>query len=359
MFPDEDVERTNKDPEPMRTSLTLTTLLTLASTSTVLHAQPGALDPTFNPGMGVDGSAVNDIVLQPDGKVLIAGWFDEYNGVVQRNVARINSNGTLDASFVLGLLSNSVDLIALQADGKILCAGPFGNGISRLNSDGSIDPSFVCGWDVYNTIDAIAAQPDGKILIGGIFTLYNGTARNGIARLNGDGSLDTSFDPGDGLTGTTLPTVGRFALQPDGKILIGGRFAAYDGTARSRIARLNSDGSLDTSFDPGTGSDDWVGEIAVRPDGRIMIAGYFDTYNGIARNRIARINSDGSLDTSFDPGEGPDDSIYTMALQPDGKVVLGGLFTEWAGTDQNMIARINADGSWDPTFAPGPHRDRA
>ncbi|MBK7268335.1 MAG: T9SS type A sorting domain-containing protein [Flavobacteriales bacterium] len=334
---------------------------TLISTSLALaigaaYGQPGAIDPSFDPGAGVDGSSVKDMALQPDGKILIAGWFDEYDGVIQRNLARINSDGSLDTGFDLGLLANYVDLIALRPDGKIVCTGPFGDGMARLNSDGSMDPSFDCGTGANYSIYALTLQPDGKILIGGNFTSYNGTARVGIARLNSDGDLDTSFDPGAGAPNGQFGQYGgvsSITVQADGKILIGGSFIEYDGTARIRVARLHSDGSLDTSFDPGAGAEDAVGRIALQPDGKIVIAGSFTTYNGTSRIRIARINSDGSLDTSFDPGAGADEGIYTLALQTDGKVVVGGIFEQFDGEDRDRIARLNADGSLDSSFDPG------
>ena len=132
---------------------------------------------------------------------------------------------------------------------------------------------------------ALASLGTGKILIGGTFTFYGGVGRNRIARLNADGSLDAGFDPGLGADND----VWAIAVQGDGKILIGGDFTSYDGTARNRLARLNADGSLDTTFDPGSGADSTVFRIAVQGDGRILIAGAFTEYDGTPRNRIARI----------------------------------------------------------------------
>jgi uncharacterized delta-60 repeat protein len=97
---------------------------------------------------------------------------------------------------------------------------------------------------------------------------------------------------------------------------------------------------LDASFNPGTGADHWVNSIALQPDGKILIGGYFDTYNGTTRNRIARLNTDGSLDASFNPGTGANDGVRSIALQPDGKILIGGLFTAYNGTGRNRVARI-------------------
>ncbi|EKE67204.1 delta-60 repeat domain-containing protein, partial [Oceanibaculum indicum] len=180
-------------------------------------------------------------------------------------------------------------------------------------------------------------QPDGKILIGGRFTSYDGTTRNRIARLNTDGSLDTSFNPGSGADDNIYALV----LQPDGKIMIGGNFTSYDGTARNRIARLNANGSLDTSFDPGSGANSTVQTIMLQPDGKILFGGSFSRYDEMARMRFARLNANGSLDTSFDPGNGANNTVYSIAVQPDGKILIGGAFTSYDDKTRNRIARIN------------------
>ena len=133
---------------------------------------------------------------------------------------------------------------------------------------------------------AVAIQADGKVLIGGEFTTVSGTSRNAIARLNGDGTLDTGFDPGAGAN----DWVKDVAVQPDGKVLIGGDFTTVNGTGRNRIARLNGDGTLDTGFDPGAGANYWVSAVAIQADGKVLIGGGFDTVDGTARKRIARLN---------------------------------------------------------------------
>ena len=190
-------------------------------------------------------------------------------------------------------------------------------------ADGSLDTSFDPGSGANSWVYELAIQPDGKILIGGNFTTYNGTGRNSIARLNADGSLDTTFDPGTGADNYVL----GLAIQSDGKILIGGAFTTYNGTGRNSIARLNADGSLDTSFDPGAGANGFGYALAIQADGKILIGGDFTSYDGTGRNRIARLNADGSLDTSFDPGTGADNYPVALAIQPDGKILIGGGFT--------------------------------
>jgi uncharacterized delta-60 repeat protein len=281
----------------------------------------------------------------PTGKSSSGGSFDSYNGTPRNRVARLNADGSLDTGFNPGTGANSwIRAIILQPDGKILIGGWFtsynGTGrnfVARLNADGSLDTGFNPGTGAIDWVYAMALQPDGKILIGGLFTSYNGTPRNRVARLNADGSLDTGFNPGTGANNLVY----TMAVQPDGKIFIGGFFINYNGTPRRSIARLNAGGSLDTGFNPGTGANDGVMAISLQPDGKILIGGWFQSYNGTPRNRLARLNTDGSLDTGFDPGTGANAPVYTMALQSDGKILIGGDFTSYDGTGRNRIARVN------------------
>ncbi|MBL0025168.1 MAG: delta-60 repeat domain-containing protein [Saprospiraceae bacterium] len=183
----------------------------------------------------------------------------------------------------------------------------------------------------------------------GDFTSYNGISRNNIARLNANGSIDSTFNPGIG----TNNWVGTSDIQSDGKILIGGGFTTFNGISRNSIARLNANGYLDETFNPGLGANDWVGTSAIQSDGKIIIGGEFTSYNGTARNRIARLNTDGSIDTSFIPILGPNATVQTICIQNDGKIIIGGNFTSYNGASRNRIARLNANGSIDSTFNPG------
>src|SRR5207253_1333715 len=150
------------------------------------------------------------------------------------------------------------------------------------------------------------------------FSTVDGVVRNSIARVNGDGTLDTSF--GNGLAGADK-TVGKLSVQSDGKIVIGGNFTIVNGVGRNSIARLNADGTLDTSFGNGlTGTNGQVNGLSLQLDGRIVIGGNFTMVNGVGRNSVARLNTDGTLDTSFLNGlAGTDSSVVALALQPDGK----------------------------------------
>ncbi|MCE3008589.1 MAG: T9SS type A sorting domain-containing protein [Bacteroidetes bacterium] len=223
--------------------------------------------------------------------------------------------------------------------------------IARLNADGSRDVTFNPGTGADGSVNAIVVQSDGKVLIGGQFISYNGVSRNGIARFHADGSLDASFNPGTGTTnGPYGGSVKTIALQPDGKVLIGGGFSSYNGTARNRIARLNADGSLDAGFNPGTGANSSINTLVLQSDGKVLIGGDFTTYNGTARNYIARLNADGSLDVGFNPGTGLNGLASAIVIQSDGKVLIGGDFTSYNGSPRGSIARVH--GQCVPLAAP-------
>jgi len=226
----------------------------------------------------------------------------------------------------------------------------------KAQNPGDLDLLFNPG-DIDGSVYDIVVQSDGKIIIGGSFTTINGIARDRIARLNQDGSLDVQFDPASGFNGSVL----RLAIQSDGKIITSGLFSQFDGTSRNFIARLNEDGSLDTSFDPGSGFDDRVNDLLLLPNGKILLGGVFTLYNGSLINRIVRLNSDGSLDPSFMQDvlfEGDDvlasnPSVNSLALQSDGKIVVGGDFPLGPIGNTDFIKgvfRLNPDGSFDETF---------
>jgi uncharacterized delta-60 repeat protein len=298
-------------------------------------------------------------------KIIAGGTFTTYNGSSQNRIIRLNADGTIDTSFVIGTGFNTGTALGIltQSDGKIVVGGSFTayngtaqNYITRLNSNGTRDTSFTIGTGFNNLTRAIAIQSDGKIVAGGNFTSYNGTTQNRITRLNSDGTRDTSFTIG---TGFNLGQINSVAIQSDGKIVAGGNFTSYNGTFQSRITRLNSNGTRDTSFTIGTGIGSLspnVIKVIIQPNGKILVGGRFSSYNNTTSNSIVRLNSDGSIDTSFTTGAGMSaGNVTTLAIQSDGKIVVGGTFTDYNGvTDQNYIIRLNVDGTLDDTFLAYP-----
>ncbi|MES2567217.1 MAG: T9SS type A sorting domain-containing protein [Bacteroidota bacterium] len=253
-----------------------------------------------------------------------------------------------------GVINGNVYASLIQPDGKILIAGVFtayntygGSSIARILPNGLIDKTFLVSGVFYNPIYALALQPDGKILIGGSFTSCNGTAINSLARLNSDGTLDLSFNPGAGPN----YTVSTIALQPDGKMIIGGRFTTYNNISTNYLTRVNSNGSIDTSFHIGVGPNSVVNAAAVQSDGKILIGGYFTTYNGVSSNRITRINTNGSIDTSFHVGTGANGIVNAITLQNDGKILIGGEFMGYNNLPTGPLTRINPNGTNDAGFS--------
>ena len=340
---------------------TLTTTKTSTEDYLSTLSSSGGIDSSFAYGSGFDGGDVLSIAIQSDGKIVVGGEFTSYNGTSADRLIRLNSDGSIDTSFVYGTgFDGDIYSIVIQNDSKVLVGGQFAtyngtpaNRIIRLNSDGSVDTSFVYGTGFDNEVDSIVIQSDGKIIVGGGFADYNGTPANAIIRLNADGSIDTSFVYGTGFDSSGL----SIAIQSDGKILVGGFFWTYNGTSVNKIVRLNSDGSIDTSFVTGTGIDGYqiVQSIAIQSDGAILVGGDFSSYNGTPARRIIRLNSDGSIDTSFSTGSGfhGDNGVYSIAIQSDGKIVVGGGFSSYNGTSANYIIRLNSDGSVDTSFVYG------
>lgn len=308
----------------------------------------GSVDTGFNSGRGVlkenillgglrDGY-VNTIAVQNDGKILLGGEFATYNDFSSYSVVRINSNGSYDPTFSGNTSNFVVYAVKIQPDNKILVAGD--RGLTRRNSDGTADLGFTAS-NINGSVRDIAVQPDGKIIIGGNFTNINGVARNRVARLNADGSLDTSFNTS---VGANL-SVTSLGLKNDGKIVVAGSFTAFNGTPRMRIAQLNSDGSLDTAFDPGTGANSTVNKILIQEDGKILIAGFFTAFANVERKKFARLLPNGSLDTTFAANLNPffpettETNIYAMT-QNGGKITLGGNFSKMNDYNVSSLAQL-------------------
>jgi uncharacterized delta-60 repeat protein len=320
----------------------------------------GSVDGSFNPGTGLDGD-INAIAIQPDGRIVIGGYFNGFDGVSRSGIARLNAEGSLDTSFDPGTgvekayTYPQVHTVALQGDGRIVIGGYFRSvsgvardGIAQLNADGSVDLSFDPGTGLATYVAlTVAALTNGQVLVGGVFERVNGVPRRSMARLNADGSVDESF-AGMGQS-NVLERVYALAVQPNGKVVIGGDFTMVGNTRRQHVARLNVDGSLDESFDPGYVYLQRVSALALQPDGRVVIGGDFRSIDGVSRNCVARLMSDGSLDLGFDPGSGaevrpffPSDAfVHALALQPDGRILVAGLFHSFDGVPRSSIARLH------------------
>ena len=270
------------------------------------------LDPTFKVGTGANWY-VEQMLEQPDGKILICGLISEY-------------------------------------DGKPL---PY---VGRLNPDGSIDQSFKAQPNYW--VRHMILLPDGKIIIGGMFNFVGGTVRNIIARLNPDGSLDTAFNPGRGaevslgtsIYGDPRPFIIWMDLQPDGKILATGNFHDYEGVSSPGIVRINPDGSRDTTFSVGAGINSWGRFVKRFDNGQIALSGWFTSYNNRNFNRLVILNSDGSFDAGVNAFYGDKTSVYVVHRQEDGKLITGGHSLNEQGLFKREIVRLNTNGSVDESW---------
>ncbi len=314
----------------------------------------GAKDATFKIGNGADLS-LNTVFLNPDGKIYVGGTFTLIDSFARLRIARLNTNGTVDRNFMGNSRFNgAVNATAFQSTGLTIVAGSMTTHnkdvigrICRLDLSGEVDPSFNTGGVGANgLIRALVVQPDDKILIVGDFTKYNNVNCYRICRLNANGTLDASFT-----TGTAFNSIAyAVTLQPDGKIIVAGNFTNYNGSSATRIVRLNANGTIDASFNTGAGLSAAGLKLQLQPDGKIIAGGSFTTYNGATANRIVRINTDGSIDNSFTAGSGPNNNVQALALQADGKIVIGGNFSSVNGSAKLRIARLNSDGTLDATY---------
>ncbi|WP_310442501.1 DUF4347 domain-containing protein, partial [Sulfurimonas sp.] len=352
---------------------------TIAALSTYANTLAINTAPSFAIGDGKvttvfgSSSGATSVILQPDGKILVAGIDDG-----DFALARYGSDGSLDTTFSedgkvttdMGTFNDYGSSVTIQADGKIVVAGQSNNDfvLARYNTDGSLDTTFDGDGKVetdfgssYEGGYSVAVQSDGKILVGGF-----SNSNFAVGRYNSDGSLDATFGvDGKVITdfNSTLDVILSIVVQADGKILTAGYSSSCGySCGKFALARYNSDGSLDTTFDSDgrvitsvSGSNDSASSVILQADGKILVAGV--SYTGSSYDfALVRYNSDGSLDTTFDSdgkvttpiGLGEDQS-KNVTLQVDGKIVVAGFTVNGSNYDFALV-RYNSDGSLDTTF---------
>ena len=317
----------------------------------------GSVDSSFLTGFGFD-DAVLALEVLPDGKILAGGEFTSYDGSACNRIVRLNADGTVDSTFLANIGSGAdghVRDIAVESDGRILLGGDFLNfdgtgarGLVRLNADGTpaaaLSLPFNTGFQA--RVYSIIPEAGGKILVGGSFYIaWTGSGfRSGVARLNSDGTRDSSFDPDAGAhaSGSTssIRTVSTMAALPDGKYLLGGSFTAYDETNIPYLARIENDGSLDPAFTP-PAFDDNVEALLLQPDGAILAGGRFS----VPSSGAARLNPDGTVDPTFEVGTGTHNGastrpVYAFALDDNGALFAGGNFFDWMGQSSRPVIKL-------------------
>lgn len=283
------------------------TALAQIATTLPATAQDGALDPAFVTSGPATRWMHTGVVLDDD-HFLLAG-LTEYDPFI-----RMAPDGTVDPGFALNatpMAGTGWSILPLP-DGRYVVGGdlPSLNGVqvdnlAVINADGTLDPDFALGRPV-GVVASLTLQPDGQIPVGGNFEEYFAApVGSSLMRISPDGTLDPTFNVGAGVRfGPVAGSVHCIVLQPDGKVLISGTFDKYNETSIRDLARLNPAGSLDNSFNPGTNNTTVIRDIELLPDGRILIAGPFTTIAGSPMAGIARLHPDGSLDTSFNIGTG-------------------------------------------------------
>jgi len=281
----------------------LLAIAALACAFSTALAEPGDFDSSFTPGSGSSGS-INAVALDDQERLVVAGGFREYNEL---------------------------------AAGRIL----------RLLPDGARDPEFDPGTGANNAIKAVEILPDGRILLGGNFTEFNGTPSRGIVMLRQDGSIDSTFtslfsDEGFSVGVTCLESLAN------GNIVVGGYFTEYGGDPVGRYVILSSTGFI--AEDSGSGADSHVFDIDALANGQILISGFFELVGGHATACVARLNSNGSVDTSFGTGSDLGSVAYSVVGQSDGKVIIGGSFSNYFGQGQRYLGRLTSTGAPDTSY---------
>lgn len=293
-----------------------------------VDSQFNTIDPTFS---GLTSGFKNNTntgivytIAKQGTKYIVGGQFNSYNGIPVSPLVRLNADGSLDSTFNYtppnGL--NRIIKIIIQSDNKILYHGYNGGfydfTVNRLQSNGSSDTTFNSNVGVGpNSLvrNMILDDNDGSIIICGHFTTFNNIAKNHITRLNSNGTLNSSFNSGSGFGGIDVPAVHAIGLQSDSSIIVGGNFNTYKGLSTQTLIRLTPFGGLDTTFNSGSaGPNSRVMDLFVTSTDKIYIYGPFSTYNGNTRSAVARINSNGSTDGAFTTGTGFSPGIFLSGI---------------------------------------------
>ena len=337
-----------------------------------LHAD-GTRDAAFSVALtaGIAGfpTPIHDLVVQPDGKLLVAGEFVRVNGQPAVNLARLNSNGTLDASFQPGVagLNGPGRALALRPDGRIVVAGDFTTvqgqpraGVAQLLPTGALDVAFAPATPLGLTARSLVLQADGNLLVGTRTRPNFGWPV--LARLLPTGAADAAFQTGSGfdqLPNQFIPLADP-VVQPDGSILVPTAASNFDGTPVGNLVRLLPTGSLDPAFD-NLGAvrrrsfDEQLAALQVLAGGAVLVAGPLVRAGtpGTVPRPVWRLNAAGAADLTFAPRLLRPGAVRDVVRQPDGKLLIGGEFTELNGQPAAYLARLLPTGASDASFAAG------
>ncbi|MCU0374894.1 MAG: hypothetical protein MUF24_06260 [Chitinophagaceae bacterium] len=322
----------------------------------------GEIDAAYNIGSGAVGGSIEDMLLQPDGKIIIAGSFTAFNGTAVNRLARLHADGSLDATFT-GTASNTVFSIASMSGNRLLVAGNFTsvtgvlrNRVAVLSQNGTTDNVFGASLSLANGIVNKAIElSDGSIMVAGQFTTFNGQPRPSHARLTETGTIVASYSTEP--NGATGGAITGLLQQPEGNIVLTGSFLFLQRINFGGITRITTGGFIDPTFNPNGGAGGatgrWVSCMERMADGRLVIGGRMGRYNGIPTYNVTRLLADGAPDPSFDAGiEGPVSDIRALAVQPDNKIIIAGSFSRVDQVARPGLARLLENGRLDTDFNP-------
>ena len=306
-------------------------------------------DFKLSPGSNGSPESVNSFIIRADG---VKG---DRMRLVSFKPASLISTLALKADFSEGNgsgVDERVYALAEDSQGRLVVGGLFRDGVARFLEGGDEDSHFFAGGGIgggtFGYVTGLVVLSDDSIVAVGDFTDYDGNPRGRIVKILPDGAIDESFATGSGAD-AIIRCIERL---PDGRFLIGGEFTEYDGISRSRIARLDENGTLDPSFDTDDvfeDSDDYVDEIELLPNGSFLAAGRFQEYGGRATRNVARIFANGDVDPSFESPDNPGDYVEAMKVLSSGKILLG------SSNGGQIIFRLEEDGARDADFDPVLH----
>ena len=333
-----------------------TTYTTPVSTFTTSSTEIGLVDSTFDAG-SING-AIYAMAELPDGRILVGGDFTSIGGQSRLRLARLTTTGAVDATFSASV-SGTVFAIAIQGDGKIVIGGNFisvnsttvGH-VARLNANGTLDSTFNPGTGADAPVLAIAIR-SSDIFLGGVFGTFSGQTAGRIVRLGSNGVPNTAFATGSGFDGNVY----ALSADPSGAVLVGGIFSQYNGQPRANLASVFPNGNLDATVNAnfGSGPNGEVFAIARQADNKILLGGNFTQFNGNSRTRLARLTSTGVLEGTGTFNATADSTVFSLAVQTDGKIIACGDFSQINSQPRVGVARLFSNGSVEglSTFNPG------
>ena len=319
----------------------------VTTTALIRLRQNGTIDSAFTPRFGTAGARVRAIALRDDGAIYIGGSFGAINSDSRLNLALFAVDGSLDDSLDRAV-NGPVNALAVQADGSLVIGGAFTEvinsaraNLARLRPDTTLDTGFAPSFN--GEVLTVEALADGSLGVGGRFSLVGTTQRKGLARLRRDGALLPSANIDALATGAVVQVLHE---QPDRRLLFAGQFTVGGLQQNQNLARVDTDGRLDSSLSAPASSSTTA--VLQQPDGRLLVARR-DGCSSTARACLRRLFSDGSVDSSF-TAPAFNAGITGLALLPDGDVLVQGEFSQIDGIARPNLIRLNADGSLDTGF---------